>query len=265
MSEETGHSAPKLLDRVSTALRTRHYSRRTEEAYVGWTRRFILFHRKRHPNDMGHVEVAAFLSHLAVIGRVSASTQNQALCALLFLYKDVLQKPIGHLEGLVHAKRPVRLPVVLTRDEVRAVLAELHRGRGPIVGRAIPGGRQDRHHRRLQGCVVRRLRSAEDDRAAGLWLALRAAIAAIRSGGKSFCRCDSPEFDAPGPGNWCRRQFPGNPRIGGRCHSNGRVVQAVAACGVPIVSSRGGASRVFDPSRTTTRRSRPSAGNATTP
>lgn len=96
MSEETGHSAPKLLDRVSTALRTRHYSRRTEEAYVGWTRRFILFHRKRHPNDMGHVEVAAFLSHLAVIGRVSASTQNQALCALLFLWAAGRFKAMDH-------------------------------------------------------------------------------------------------------------------------------------------------------------------------
>lgn len=126
MSEQPLHPpAPKLLARVSAALRTRHRSRRTEEAYVGWIRRFILFHRKRHPDEMGHAEVAAFLSHLAVDRQVSASTQNQALCALLFLYRDVLQKPVGHLEGLVRARWPVRVPVVLTRDEVRAVLAEL--------------------------------------------------------------------------------------------------------------------------------------------
>src|SRR5262249_48232105 len=99
--------------------------RRTEEAYLGWIRRFIVFHRKRHPSDMGQEEVAAFLSYLAVKRHVSASTQNQALSALLFLYKDVLERPFANLDSIVRAERPVRLPVVLTRDEVRAVLAEL--------------------------------------------------------------------------------------------------------------------------------------------
>ena len=158
MSDETGHPAPKLLDRVSTALRTLHYSRRTEEAYVGWIRRFILFQQKRHPNDMGHVEVAAFLSHLAVIGGVSASTQNQALCALLFLYKDVLHKPIGHLDVLVHAKRPVRVPVVLTRDEVRAVLAEL-RGTSWLVVAILYGGGL-----RLLECLELRVKDVDLER-----------------------------------------------------------------------------------------------------
>ncbi|MGH9399563.1 MAG: phage integrase N-terminal SAM-like domain-containing protein, partial [Thermoanaerobaculia bacterium] len=114
---------PKLLDRVRTAIRTRHYSLRTEEAYVGWIRRFILFHNKRHPMEMGEPEINAFLSHLAVRGRVAASTQNQALSALLFLYRNVLEKPFPKLESLIRAKRPARLPTVMTRDEVRRVLA----------------------------------------------------------------------------------------------------------------------------------------------
>jgi len=110
---------------VRAALRIRHYSPRTEEAYVGWIRRFIFFHAKRHPLEMGTAEVARFLSWLAVEGKVSASTQNQALCARLFLYRDVLDQDLPWLEDLVRAKRPHRLPVVLTRDEVRAVLDHL--------------------------------------------------------------------------------------------------------------------------------------------
>jgi integron integrase len=117
---------PRLLDRVRTAIRTRHYSLRTEEAYVGWIKRFIFFHNKRHPAEMGEPEINAFLSHLAVRGRVAASTQNQALCALLFLYRGVLERPFPDLERLVRAKRTKRLPVVMTRAEVKAVLARLH-------------------------------------------------------------------------------------------------------------------------------------------
>jgi hypothetical protein len=98
--------APKLLDRVRTAIRVRHYSRRTEDNYVAWIRRFIVFHRKRHPQEMGHAEVSAFLNHLAVAERVSASTQNQALAALLFLYRDVLGATVGNLDGLVRARTP---------------------------------------------------------------------------------------------------------------------------------------------------------------
>jgi integron integrase len=116
---------PKLLDRVRAAIRARHYSRRTEEAYVDWIRRFILFHGKRHPLTMGAPEVSSFLSSLAVRGKVSASTQNQALSALLFLYREVLERDLPWLEDVVRAKRPRRLPCVLTRDEVRAVLDQL--------------------------------------------------------------------------------------------------------------------------------------------
>lgn len=119
------HQPPKLLDRVRIAIRTRHYSLRTEEAYVSWIRRFIFFHNKRHPMEMGEPEINAFLSGLAVKERVSASTQNQALCALLFLYRHVLEKPFPQLEKLIRAKRPDRLPVVMTRAEVKRVLQRL--------------------------------------------------------------------------------------------------------------------------------------------
>jgi integrase len=103
----------------------RHYSMRTEEAYVGWIKRFILFHGKRHPLEMGEDEITRFLSALAVHGQVSASTQNQALCALLFLYRHVLGQNLGWLEDIVRAKRPQRLPIVLTRPEVKALLGAL--------------------------------------------------------------------------------------------------------------------------------------------
>src|SRR6476660_2897990 len=99
------HQHPKLLDRVRIAIRTRHYSLRTEEAYVGWIKRFIFFHNKRHPMEMGEPEITASLSQLAVKDHVSASTQNQALCALLFLYRNVLEKPFPTLENLIRAKR----------------------------------------------------------------------------------------------------------------------------------------------------------------
>lgn len=118
-------SAPRFLDRVRIAIRTRHYSARTEEAYVGWIRRFILFNGKRHPDLMGEPEITAFLSNLATQGRVSASTQNQALAAILFLYQRVLGCELEYLSGVVHAKRPERLPVVLSRDEATAVLARM--------------------------------------------------------------------------------------------------------------------------------------------
>jgi len=118
--------SPKLLDRVRIAARLRHYSLRTEQSYVAWVRRFILFHGKRHPNDMGASEVTAFLSDLAVRGRVSASTQNQALSALLFLYRHVLDRELEGLDAVVRAQVGRTLPVVLTRDEVRTMLDYLH-------------------------------------------------------------------------------------------------------------------------------------------
>ena len=114
---------PKLLHLVRQAIRIRHYSPRTEEAYVHWIRRYIFFHNVRHPAEMGKPEINAFLSHLAVSEHVSASTQTQALSALVFLYRNVLGREIGLLEGVVRAKRPVRLPVVLTRDEARRLFA----------------------------------------------------------------------------------------------------------------------------------------------
>jgi integron integrase len=120
-----GPGRPRLLERVRLALRARHYSRRTESAYMHWIRRFILFHGKRHPGEMGEEEINAFLTHLATRDQVSASTQNQALSALLFLYRHVIQRQIGALGEVVRARRPQRLPVVLTRDEVRTVLGHL--------------------------------------------------------------------------------------------------------------------------------------------
>jgi integron integrase len=117
---------PKLLDRVRSAARLRHLSLRTEEAYADWIKRFILFHGKRHPSEMGAGEIRQFLSHLAVDGRVSASTQNQALCALLFLYRDVLQLDLPYVDGVERAKRATRVPVVFTREEVGRLLAGLN-------------------------------------------------------------------------------------------------------------------------------------------
>jgi len=117
--------APKLLDQVRERIRVRHYSLRTEDAYLHWIRRFIFFHGKRHPREMGGPEVEAFLSHLATEGRVAASTQNQALSALLFLYRDVLKVELPWLDGVVRAKRSQRVPVVLTENEVRGLLARL--------------------------------------------------------------------------------------------------------------------------------------------
>ena len=116
---------PKLLDQLRTALRSRHYSPRTEKAYVMWARRFVRFHDLRHPAEMAEPEINAFLTHLAVKGHISASTQNQALSALLFLYRHVLDRKVGELGNVVRARKPERLPVVMTRDEVKAVLKHL--------------------------------------------------------------------------------------------------------------------------------------------
>jgi len=117
--------SPKLLDQVRDRIRVKHYSIRTETQYVQWIRRFILFHGKRHPRDLGTQEVEAFLTHLAVEGNVAAATQNQALSALLFLYREGLGIEWPRLDKVTRAKRPRHLPVVLTRDEVRAVLGKM--------------------------------------------------------------------------------------------------------------------------------------------
>ena len=115
-----------LLDELKAAIRIRHYSRRTEEAYVGWIRRFILFNGKRHPREMGESELQSFLAPLAIQKHVSASTQNQALSAILFLYRDVLKAEAFNLDLAVRARRPERLPVVLTREEVKAIFGSDH-------------------------------------------------------------------------------------------------------------------------------------------
>jgi integron integrase len=115
----------KLLDRVRNLIRIKHYSIRTEQAYLFWIKQFILFHNKRHPSDMAEPEITTFLSHLAVNKQVSASTQTQALSAILFLYRDVLNHPLERLDHIHRAKKSEKLPVVFTRDEAQAVLAQL--------------------------------------------------------------------------------------------------------------------------------------------
>jgi len=117
--------APRLLDELRRVLRLKHYSIRTEAVYVSWVRRFILANGKRHPREMGEAEVEAFLSGLAVHGKVAAATQNQALAALLFLYKQVLGIELPWMEGVVRAKRPQKVPTVLSRDEITRVLARM--------------------------------------------------------------------------------------------------------------------------------------------
>jgi integron integrase len=124
---------PKLLDRVRLACRVRHYSLRTEDGYADWVKRFILFHGKRHPPEMGAPEINAFLTDLAVNAHVSASSQNQAFSAILFLDQKVLEAEPGRSEGVVRAQRPVRLPVVLSREEVGRVIAHLDGAYGLIA------------------------------------------------------------------------------------------------------------------------------------
>lgn len=129
---------PKLMDELRAALRARHYSPRTEKAYCQWARRYIHFHGLRHPAEMTEPEINAFLTHLAVEDKVAASTQNQALAAILFLYRHVIFYDIGDLSDVIRARKPVRLPVVLTREEVRAVLAQLE-GRERVMASLLYG------------------------------------------------------------------------------------------------------------------------------
>ncbi len=119
-------SSQALLNQVRQAIRRKHYSNKTEEAYVGWIKRFVFFHHKRHPSEMAEQEIGQCLSHLATRSRVSASTQNQALNAVLFLYHEVLGKEIGYVKGVVRAEQSHRLPVVLTREEVKTLLRQLN-------------------------------------------------------------------------------------------------------------------------------------------
>ena len=138
-TDSQDRKSPRLLDQVRELIRIRHYSIRTEQAYVQWIRRYILFHDKRHPHELGAEEVTAFLSHLAIKRNVAASTQNQALNAILFLYREVLKCTLPWLENVQRAKKPQRLPVVLTRDEVRAMLGQMQ-GTPWLMAALIYGG-----------------------------------------------------------------------------------------------------------------------------
>jgi integron integrase len=157
-TNSTPHPPPKLLDQVRDRIRVKHYSIRTETQYVQWIKRFILFHGKRHPQEMGAAEVEVFLTHLAVDGQVSASTQNQALSALLFLYKEVLLIDLPWLDKVVRAKRPQRLPVVLTRSEVREVLIRMKAVHGLMANLLYGTGM------RLMECVRLRVKDVDFDR-----------------------------------------------------------------------------------------------------
>lgn len=130
--------APRLLDQVREAIRYRHYSYRTEQAYVGWVRRFVLFHGRRHPRELGGEEVVAFLTHLSVASDVSASTHQQALSALLFLYRDVLRVELPWLGDIARPKAPRRLPVVLSRGETKGILAMMS-GTSGLMARLLYG------------------------------------------------------------------------------------------------------------------------------
>ena len=149
---------PKLLDRVREAIRARHYSRRTEEAYACWIRRFIVFHHKAHPSSLGAREIAAFVTWLAVQQGVSASTQNQALSAILFLYRDVLRVDPGPVAHVPRAVMPVRVPVVLSVTEVRSVLQQLC-GVSLLVASLLYGAGL-----RLQECLELRVKDIDFER-----------------------------------------------------------------------------------------------------
>lgn len=153
-------SSPRLLDRVRDRIRFRHYSIRTEQAYVDWIKRFIRFNGKRHPATFGAAEAELFLTDLAVTRKVSASTQNQAQSALLFLYKEVLGDELPWLNGIERAKKPVRLPVVLTRAETQAVLQALD-GTHQLIGRLLYGS-----GRRILEAMRLRVKDVDLDRRA---------------------------------------------------------------------------------------------------
>ncbi|WP_026370192.1 integron integrase [Kallotenue papyrolyticum] len=150
---------PKLLDQVRAAIRLKHYSSRTEAAYVQWIKRFVLFHNKRHPNGLGAAEVEVFLTHLAVADHISASTQNQALAALLFLYREVLHRELGAIDA-VRARTDRRLPSVLTRDEVQQVIAHLT-GTHALLARLLYGSGL-----RLLECLRLRVKDVDIERRA---------------------------------------------------------------------------------------------------
>ena len=148
---------PKILDQLRNAIRLRHYSIRTEETYVQWVRRYILFHGKRHPQEMGRPEIEAFLTHLAIEGKVAASTQNQALNAIVFFYREIIKREIGLLDEVVRAKRPARIPVVFTRQEAKTILDQLDGVNGLMAGLLYGSGL------RLMECIRLRVKDIDFD------------------------------------------------------------------------------------------------------
>jgi integron integrase len=148
----------RLMEIVRRKLRERRYSRRTEEAYVHWIRRYIVFHDRRHPRDLGEAEVKAFLSALAIEQRVAASTQNQALAALTFLYDPVLERPLTRIEGIAPARRSRHVPVVLSVGEIRAILAKLDEPTALCAALLYGSGL------RLRECLTLRIKDVDFDR-----------------------------------------------------------------------------------------------------
>ncbi|MCH7590269.1 integron integrase [PVC group bacterium] len=153
----TNAHKPKLLDMVTQVIRTKHFSIRTEEAYVGWIKRYILFHNKRHPRDMGENEVSSFLSSLATKNKVSASTQNQALSAIVFLYKNVIKRDLGMFTNIEKAKRPKRLPIVFSKMEAQKILSKLREEKWIMVSLLYGAGL------RLMDCLRLRVKDIDFD------------------------------------------------------------------------------------------------------
>ena len=145
----------KLLNQLTNTIRAKHYSIRTEQAYVNWVNRFIRFNQKKHPERMGEPEITAFLNYLAVNRKVAASTQNQALSAILFLYNEVLKKDIDHIDDVIRAKRPLKLPVVFSREEVKNVLMQLEGVKWLMAGLLYGSGL------RLMECVRLRIKDID--------------------------------------------------------------------------------------------------------
>jgi site-specific recombinase XerD len=150
-------NAPRLLEELRNAIRLRHYSARTEETYAHWVRRFIAFHQKKHPRTMAAEHVVSFLNHLVRDRDVAASTQDQALAALLFLYKDVLKRELPWLDGLERAKRPARIPTVLSRAEVERLLTCMHGTKWLMASLLYGAGL------RLRECLKLRIKDVDFD------------------------------------------------------------------------------------------------------
>ena len=178
-----GNRPPKLLDQVRQKIRYLHYSRKTEQSYIHWIRRYILFHNKRHPKDMGGEEVARFLSYLVNKENIAASTQNQALAALVFLYKKILNVDVGEIPEFQYAKKPKRLPVVLTQSEVKRVFEYLNEPHLTMVGLMYGSGL------RLNECLELRILDVDID---------RREIIVRRGKGNKDRRTLIPDFIVPG-------------------------------------------------------------------